>query len=116
MAAAVLLGGGPALADPPFDVPGQITDRASALGPGDEADVQKALDQLQSDENLQLFVVYVRSFDGIDPTEWADETAQASGFDPVEARSEEHTSELQSPVHLVCRLLLEKKKKRLQMS
>src|SRR5690348_17356100 len=28
-------------------------------------------------------------------------------------RSEEHTSELQSPVHLVCRLLLEKKKKKL---
>src|SRR5713226_10725663 len=27
-------------------------------------------------------------------------------------RSEEHTSELQSPVHLVCRLLLEKKKPR----
>src|SRR5438876_276546 len=26
------------------------------------------------------------------------------------SRSEEHTSELQSPVHLVCRLLLEKKK------
>src|SRR6266487_6671694 len=26
-------------------------------------------------------------------------------------RSEEHTSELPSPVHLVCRLLLEKKKK-----
>src|SRR6266487_82252 len=29
---------------------------------------------------------------------------------PVALRSEEHTSELQSPVHLVCRLLLEKKK------
>src|SRR4051794_41708337 len=28
-------------------------------------------------------------------------------------RSEEHTSELQSPVHLVCRLLLEKKKQSL---
>src|SRR5690348_17977374 len=28
----------------------------------------------------------------------------------LESRSEEHTSELQSPVHLVCRLLLEKKK------
>src|SRR5258708_22011497 len=28
-----------------------------------------------------------------------------------EPRSEEHTSELQSPDHLVCRLLLEKKKK-----
>src|SRR5438876_9047980 len=29
---------------------------------------------------------------------------------PPPTRSEEHTSELQSPVHLVCRLLLEKKK------
>src|SRR5207244_12139284 len=29
--------------------------------------------------------------------------------DPIGARSEEHTSELQSPDHLVCRLLLEKK-------
>src|SRR5438876_6756656 len=28
----------------------------------------------------------------------------------IARRSEEHTSELQSPVHLVCRLLLEKKK------
>src|SRR4051794_41729180 len=35
------------------------------------------------------------------------------GFRPNRrySRSEEHTSELQSPVHLVCRLLLEKKKK-----
>src|SRR5690348_18105022 len=32
---------------------------------------------------------------------------RASGFGA--GRSEEHTSELQSPVHLVCRLLLEKK-------
>src|SRR5438876_9008179 len=33
-------------------------------------------------------------------------------YPPITAllRSEEHTSELQSPVHLVCRLLLEKKK------
>src|SRR5438876_7639289 len=36
----------------------------------------------------------------------------ASMLDTPEARSEEHTSELQSPVHLVCRLLLEKKKQR----
>src|SRR5260364_327486 len=32
-------------------------------------------------------------------------------LDPM-TRSEEHTSELQSPDHLVCRLLLEKKKKK----
>src|SRR5258708_14851438 len=30
----------------------------------------------------------------------------------LDCRSEEHTSELQSPDHLVCRLLLEKKKER----
>src|SRR2546426_12076890 len=30
----------------------------------------------------------------------------------IEQRSEEHTSELQSPCNLVCRLLLEKKKKK----
>src|SRR2546426_2384695 len=33
---------------------------------------------------------------------------------PLFLRSEEHTSELQSPCNLVCRLLLEKKKKREQ--
>src|SRR5205809_5102810 len=32
----------------------------------------------------------------------------------ITARSEEHTSELQSRLHLVCRLLLEKKKKKKQ--
>src|SRR5256885_3187372 len=31
--------------------------------------------------------------------------------EPGQSRSEEHTSELQSPCNLVCRLLLEKKKK-----
>src|SRR2546422_10525312 len=34
----------------------------------------------------------------------------------VEDRSEEHTSELQSRLHLVCRLLLEKKKKNTEPS
>src|SRR6266498_4752151 len=36
---------------------------------------------------------------------------EAIPFGPDTARSEEHTSELQSRPHLVCRLLLEKKKK-----
>src|SRR2546422_3619872 len=37
--------------------------------------------------------------------------AWSYGAKVIEARSEEHTSELQSRLHLVCRLLLEKKKK-----
>src|SRR2546426_6980127 len=36
----------------------------------------------------------------------------AAEVQEVVARSEEHTSELQSPCNLVCRLLLEKKKKK----
>src|SRR2546426_2303640 len=35
---------------------------------------------------------------------------EARQFHPTQYRSEEHTSELQSPCNLVCRLLLEKKK------
>src|SRR5688572_32538832 len=35
---------------------------------------------------------------------------QPRGHEPADARSEEHTSELQSQSKLVCRLLLEKKK------
>src|SRR5690348_17367570 len=35
-----------------------------------------------------------------------------SPMSTARVRSEEHTSELQSPVHLVCRLLLEKKKQK----
>src|SRR5258708_15100774 len=38
-------------------------------------------------------------------------TPASTKDDSDRTRSEEHTSELQSPDHLVCRLLLEKKKK-----
>src|SRR2546422_5242134 len=58
---------------------------------------------------------------------WKRALEDIGGFDPIftkagddvdicwrllERRSEEHTSELQSRLHLVCRLLLEKKKKK----
>src|SRR2546422_2733330 len=45
-----------------------------------------------------------------DPVERPDPEPRHVGVPGV--RSEEHTSELQSRLHLVCRLLLEKKKKR----
>src|SRR5256885_12718399 len=38
----------------------------------------------------------------------------ADALVPLSLRSEEHTSELQSPCNLVCRLLLEKKKNHLE--
>src|SRR2546426_6845028 len=40
-----------------------------------------------------------------------DAAAGIHGAEVAASRSEEHTSELQSPCNLVCRLLLEKKKK-----
>src|SRR5437867_5517791 len=60
---------------------------------------------------------------GIIPKEAADEIVKNCNIDQIDwaqlkaktiwsmLRSEEHTSELQSPYDLVCRLLLEKKKK-----
>src|SRR5258708_20594681 len=45
------------------------------------------------------------------PVNAASETCTGKGY-----RSEEHTSELQSPDHLVCRLLLEKKKNKIYTS
>src|SRR2546426_5468598 len=62
----------------------------------------------------------------VPPDDWASARANANSISPPPAlcvkrngvtrrcsasRSEEHTSELQSPCNLVCRLLLEKKKK-----
>src|SRR5437762_12965115 len=41
-----------------------------------------------------------------------DDLAAVQEADWIIERSEEHTSELQSPMYLVCRLLLEKKKKK----
>src|SRR5258707_10127028 len=44
--------------------------------------------------------------------EWDSLTLAAMPAELIEYRSEEHTSELQSRQYLVCRLLLEKKKKK----
>src|SRR5256885_8489970 len=49
---------------------------------------------------------------------WCGSAKESSAGSPISrvSRSEEHTSELQSPCNLVCRLLLEKKKKRKNIS
>src|SRR5438552_8361361 len=54
-----------------------------------------------------------RCFDQLSADLPAHQLHSAEQLDPGRAmtRSEEHTSELQSPDHLVCRLLLEKKNK-----
>src|SRR2546425_8784552 len=49
--------------------------------------------------------------DGCSIATWPASPPSTAGVDAGHVRSEEHTSELQSLAYLVCRLLLEKKKK-----
>src|SRR5256885_6791960 len=66
-------------------------------------------DHLLADENGHMLAAVV---DGDRVTDHfrEDRRGPRPGADHLLARSEEHTSELQSPCNLVCRLLLEKKK------
>src|SRR5688572_30923627 len=50
------------------------------------------------------------------PAQWVPWPLSSSAVPVVEMRSEEHTSELQSQSNLVCRLLLEKKKRTLHVN
>src|SRR5258708_17432422 len=50
-------------------------------------------------------------WDAVEPADSLDAALAVSPPSSALSRSEEHMSELQSPDHLVCRLLLEKKKK-----
>ena len=80
LGAAALLGlsAGPALADDPFRLDDQVVDQADVLG--DESDIDAALDELQTEDGTQLFVVYVDSFEGLSAGEWMTETRELSGL------------------------------------
>lgn len=74
-----LSGSLPAAAEPPFRLPNQITDQSGVLSGSDRSDIQAALDQLSAEDNIDLWVVYVDTFD--DPsaaTDWAGQTAKVS--------------------------------------
>src|SRR5207237_9961205 len=55
---------------------------------------------------------FVRLVEGSPDINWVKTTNFCDIGFAIEVRSEEHTSELQSHLNLVCRLLLEKKKKK----
>lgn len=66
-----------ASAEQPFRMGAQIEDRAGVLD-GDQATVQASLESLYADQKIQLWVVFVNTFSGRDPVDWANTTAEKS--------------------------------------
>ncbi|HZE40510.1 MAG TPA: TPM domain-containing protein, partial [Stackebrandtia sp.] len=79
-AAVTLAPAAAAHAEEPVDLDsGQVTDHVGALG-GRESEVASALDRLNDDHRVQLFVVYVNDFSGQSASRWADDTAIKNGL------------------------------------
>ena len=76
--ALLAVGGGPAVGEPPLYLGTQITDQVGALTADGRAQVGAALDELNRENQIQLFVVYVDSFDGAAGQDWAADTAERS--------------------------------------
>jgi len=73
----LLLLPGTSLAEPPFRLPAPITDVSGVLG-NDKAEVQNAIDKLYSQEKVQMWVVYVPTFSGVNHDAWAAQTFEQS--------------------------------------
>src|SRR5205807_10284886 len=89
----------------PFKEPGRVVHMYS------NARERNLLELAVSVPRLQHFRASQKIFDGFEGENIIPFTLTGLG-DAVQLRSEEHTSELQSPCNLVCRLLLEKKTKK----
>ncbi|OBJ09967.1 TPM domain-containing protein [Mycobacterium colombiense] len=75
-----LLWASPAGAQPPSKLTDHITDSTGVLSASDRAAVSAAIDRLNRDRHLQLWVVYVDNFSRFKPDNWADRTRSASGM------------------------------------
>ncbi|MGW2094474.1 TPM domain-containing protein [Promicromonospora sukumoe] len=67
-------------ASPALTLTDPVTDGASALNDAERQDVLAAIGRLADESDLRMFVVYIESFDGIDPVDWANASANQSGL------------------------------------
>jgi uncharacterized membrane protein YgcG len=72
-------------AQPPFRLPGYVTDNAGALSTSGRADVSAAIDKLYADRHIRLWVVYVDDFSDQSALNWAQGTTRASDFGSYDA-------------------------------
>src|SRR2546422_7937398 len=75
--------------------------------------IRAIIDRLKTKGTLSPEQLVDGCLDLLGPVEVSSDTRQELVAQAKEWRSEEHTSELQSRLHLVCRLLLEKKNKQI---
>lgn len=75
----------PAPAQPPFRLPGYVTDNAGVLSDSGRAAVTSAVDKLYADRHIRLWVVYVDNFAGQSPANWAQRTARDSDLGDYDA-------------------------------
>ncbi|GAA2015212.1 TPM domain-containing protein [Nakamurella flavida] len=69
-----------AAAEPPFRLAERITDESGVLSGSERTEVQTALTQLQDEDQIQLWVVFVDDFAGQTGTDWAEATADVSNL------------------------------------
>ncbi|SON61684.1 hypothetical protein MSIMFI_03200 [Mycobacterium simulans] len=73
-----LLPAPPCAAQPPFRLPGYVTDNAGVLTDSGRAAVTSAIDNLYTDRHIRLWVVYVDHFSGQSAMDWAQRTMRTS--------------------------------------
>ncbi|MGW5385188.1 TPM domain-containing protein [Nocardia sp. NPDC003963] len=69
-----------ATAEQPTRMDTYVIDPAGALDSGDAQRVRAAVDTLYTEHKVRLWVAYVGDFAGMNPPDWAAETARLSGF------------------------------------
>lgn len=74
------VGAAPASAEPPFFLEDRVTDNAGVLDAGEVEDIEAAFAELQADEGITMFAVYVDSFDGMTGREWTEQTFRMSSM------------------------------------
>ena len=73
-----------AAAEPPSNLRQQLTDSAGVLG-GDSRDVESRLAELRSTDQIQLWVTFVDTLDGIPVEEWSRQTRELSDLGASDA-------------------------------